>query len=117
MPEWVVNGESGAMESLFCSYRNTSDRMVIVRCCGPRDFFLERVVFPFELLTFHSPPESDVEVWRHGFQGCELAETMTAEELTMAEPTHLRRRDWLPPVAQRTVGVRDNASAVSMETL
>jgi len=117
MPEWDVNGENGAMESLFCSYRNTSDRMVIVRCCGPRDFFLERVVFPFELLTFHSPPESDVEVWRHGFQGCELAETMTAEDLTMAEPPPLRRRDWLPPVAHRTVGVRDNASAVSMETL
>jgi hypothetical protein len=105
------------MESLFCSYRNTSDRMVIVRCCGPRDFFLERVVFPFELLTFHSPPESDVEVWKHGFQGCELAETMAAEELTMAEPTHLRRRDWLPQVSPRAIGVRDNASAVSMETL
>lgn len=105
------------MSSLACGYRNGSPYLLVLRCLGPDTVHLERVVFPFELLTFHSPPESDVEVWRHGFQGCELAETMTAEELTMAEPTPLRRRDWLPPVAQRTVGVRDNASAVSMETL
>ncbi|MEY4430806.1 MAG: hypothetical protein RLZZ533_742, partial [Cyanobacteriota bacterium] len=26
--------------------------MVIVRCLGPQEFFLERVVFPFELLSF-----------------------------------------------------------------
>ncbi len=105
------------MESLFCSYRNTTDRMVIVRCCGPRDFFLERVVFPFELLTFHCPPASDVQIWRHGSVGSELSETLLAEELRMEEPTHLRRREWLPQVPQRVVGVRDNASSVCLEPL
>ncbi|MEY4799670.1 MAG: hypothetical protein RLZZ213_117, partial [Cyanobacteriota bacterium] len=29
---------------MACSYRNTSDRMVILRCIGPEQFFLERVV-------------------------------------------------------------------------
>lgn len=103
------------MESLFCSYRNTTDRMVIVRCCGPSDFFLERVVFPFELLTFHCPPESDVQVWRLAAGGPELAETFTAEAIHMSEPTHMRRRDWHPQTSARPVGVRQNASTVCYE--
>jgi len=62
-----------------CSYRNTSDRMVILKCCkccGAHQYFLERVVFPFELLSFQAPEESLTEVWTHGIAGgrvCELA--------------------------------------------
>ena len=62
-------------------YRNTSDRMVILRCCGPNAFFLERVVFPFELLSFQCPRESEVEIWPHGLGGPELMESCPAEEL------------------------------------
>ena len=64
-----------------CSYRNTSDRMVILRCCGPEEFFLERVVFPFELLSFSCPAESEVKIWTHGLGGAELIESLQAEEL------------------------------------
>ncbi len=103
-----------AMESLFCSYRNTCDRMAIVRCCGPQGFHLERVVFPFELLTFHCPPQTDVTVWRPGGPRSGPAETYGAEELQPEEPGPLRRPEWLPAVPHRTVGVRDNASAVCL---
>ena len=69
------------MAQLSCGYRNSSDRMVIVRCIGPEEFFLERVVFPFELLSFLAPPESSVQIWTHGLGGPELLETIAVAEL------------------------------------
>jgi len=67
---------------LDCVYRNASDRMVILRCCGPHAFFLERVVFPFELLSFQCPSDSEVEIWTHGLGGPELLESCPAAELS-----------------------------------
>ena len=66
-----------------CGYRNGSDRMIILRCIGPDQFFLERVVFPFELLTFQCPELSEVEIWTHGLGGPELLESIEALELAM----------------------------------
>jgi hypothetical protein len=66
-----------------CGYRNGSDRMVILRCIGPEQFFLERVVFPFEVLTFNCPQESEVEIWTHGLGGPELLEAIASLELVM----------------------------------
>jgi hypothetical protein len=105
------------MASIYCSYRNTTDRMVIVRCCGPSDFYLERVVFPFELLSFQCPHESDVQVWSHGSRGAELAETLDAKSLRMPESSGRRRPDWLPETSSRAVGVRGNASAVCLDQI
>ena len=73
-------------DPIACGYRNASDRMVIVRCIGPDEFFLERVVFPFELLSFECPPSSDVQIWTHGLGGAELLETLQADGL-LIEPT------------------------------
>ena len=66
--------------------------MVIVRCIGPEEFFLERVVFPFELLSFLAPPNAVVEIWTHGLGGPELLESIEAGELLAeapAEENHL----------------------------
>ena len=59
--------------------------MVILRCIGPGNFFLEKVVFPFETCSFECPPESEVEVWSHGIGGTELVETRDARELLIEE--------------------------------
>jgi len=64
---------------LSCSYSNSSDRMVILRCLGPDAFFLERVLFPFEQLSFQCPAGSDVEIWSHSLGGPELVEQFPAE--------------------------------------
>ena len=69
------------MAQLTCGYRNSSDRMVIVRCIGPDEFFLERVVFPFELLSFLAPSESVVQIWTHSLGGAELRESLAVEDL------------------------------------
>ncbi|MFO7629754.1 MAG: DUF1830 domain-containing protein [Prochlorococcaceae cyanobacterium] len=71
---------------LSCGYRNASDRMVILRCMGPEEFFLERVVFPFELLSFQCPEGSEVEIWTHSLGGPELRETLSTAELTLEPP-------------------------------
>ena len=55
--------------------------MVIVRCCGPDCFYLERVVFPFELLSFQCPALSQVEIWTHGLGGADLVESLSVDEL------------------------------------
>jgi hypothetical protein len=68
-------------DHLACGYRNASDRMVIVRCIGPDEFFLERVVFPFELLSFECPQGTEVQIWTHGLGGAELLETIQADDL------------------------------------
>jgi hypothetical protein len=78
--ELVGGGSSGQLE---CAYRNSSDRMVILRCLGPCAFFLERVVFPFELLSFACPPDSEVEILTHGLGGPELLESMPARMLRL----------------------------------
>jgi hypothetical protein len=71
---------------LSCGYRNPSDRMVIVRCCGPQEFFLERVVFPFELLSFRAPEGCEIEIWTHDLGGPTLVEVIEARELLIEPP-------------------------------
>lgn len=83
----VVLFEVKGLGLLSCGYRNGSDRMVIIRCLGPQEFFLERVVFPFELLSFQCPPAAVVEIWTHGLGGPELLETIEAEELLVESPS------------------------------
>ncbi len=89
-------------EQIDCGYRNGSDRMVILRCIGPDQFFLERVVFPFELLTFLCPASSEVEIWTHGLGGPELRESIEAHELMVEAapapqpaPSGLDANPWL----------------------
>jgi hypothetical protein len=71
---------------LSCGYRNSSDRMVIVRCCGPQEFFLERVVFPFELLSFRAPDGCEIEIWTHDLGGPTLVEVIEAQDLLIELP-------------------------------
>jgi hypothetical protein len=91
---------TAAATTIDCSFRNSSDRMVILRCCGPEQFFLERVVFPFELLPFRCPAASEVEIWTHGLGGPELMEALRAEQL-LSDPTgstsqsHVAKSPWL----------------------
>ena len=45
------------------SYKNEGSRMVVLRWIGPSNFFLERVLFPTDILTFMAPNDSRVEIW------------------------------------------------------
>ena len=99
VPEPIIAEVSGDMHGdmagggtemgMECGYRNASDRMVILRCLGPNAFFLERVVFPFELLSFACPADSEVEIFTHCLGGPELLEAMPARTLRLDAPVAL----------------------------
>ena len=73
-----------------CLYRNSSDRMVILRCIGPDSFFHEKVIFPFECWSFQAPDDADVELWCHGMGGAELLERLSSQTLlTLDDETTL----------------------------
>ena len=54
------------------SYKNDGNRMVVLRCIGPSNFFLERVLFPTDILTFKAPNDSRVEIWGNELYGPKL---------------------------------------------
>ena len=56
------------------SYENKEIRMVVLRCIGPSNFFLERVLFPTDILTFMAPNGSRVEIWGNELYGPKLEE-------------------------------------------
>ena len=56
------------------SYKNESCRIVVLRCIGPSNFFLERVLFPTDILTFMAPNDSRVEIWGNELYGPKLVE-------------------------------------------
>ena len=56
------------------SYKNEGGRMVVLRCIGPSNFFLERVLFPTDILTFMAPNDSRVEIWGNELYGPKLEE-------------------------------------------
>ena len=66
--------------NIFClsmiefSYKNESVRMVVLRCIGPSNFFLERDLFPTDILTFMAPNDSRVEIWGNELYGPKLEE-------------------------------------------
>ncbi|MDA0717380.1 MAG: DUF1830 domain-containing protein [Cyanobacteria bacterium] len=93
---------------MACSYRNTSDRMVILRCIGPEEFFLERVVFPFELLSFQCPLSSVVKIWTHSIGGPELVDTIDAGDLLVEVPCEPTQLEALQSSRSYTAGVLDD---------
>ena len=56
------------------SYKNKGCRMIVLRCIGPSNFFLERVLFPTDILTFMAPNGSRVEIWGNELYGPKLEE-------------------------------------------
>ena len=56
------------------SYKNEGCRMVVLRCIGSSNFYLERVLFPTDVLTFMAPNDSRVEIWGNELYGPKLEE-------------------------------------------
>ena len=116
-PPSLAEDPPAANPVIFCSYRNSTDRMVIVRARGLAAFFLERVVFPFELMTFHCPQECEVEVVMRTPAGLEQSEWVAAEQLRVCEHASSVLADWRPERSARVFSVRSNASAISVDYL
>jgi hypothetical protein len=102
-------------------YRNARDVMVVLRCCGPDQFFLERVVFPFELLTFLAPANAEVRIHGPAAHGMELLEEVPLEELRLEaapQPRHpleqLSMRQLLNDLQQRYASDPSDANRIRL---
>lgn len=54
---------------LDCCYRNTTNRMVVVKCIGENHFYREKVVLPKEIFWFEAPDRARLEIWKMSPQG------------------------------------------------
>ncbi len=46
--------------------------MVVLRCVGPKNFFLEKVLFPSEEIVLSVPNDSRLEIWGNELYGPKL---------------------------------------------
>ena len=52
-----------------CIYQNDTSRMVIMKCIGSSQFYLEKVIMPSEIFLFNAPQEARLEIWRMSISG------------------------------------------------
>ena len=62
------------------SYKNVTNRRIIVRCIGEKSDYVEKVIFPAEILTFDAPKGSRVEIWGNDLSGLHLEESAIVGE-------------------------------------
>ena len=58
------------------SYKNEHSRMLIVRCIGENNFYVEKVVLPSEIIAFEAPKDARVEIWGNDLSGLHIEETI-----------------------------------------
>ena len=51
--------------------------MLIVRCIGENNFYVEKVVLPSEIIAFEAPKDSRVEIWGSDLSGLHIEDTLT----------------------------------------
>ena len=54
--------------------------MIIVRCVGEKSFFIEKVIFPSEIIAFNAPKGARVEILGNELSGLHLEESMIVDE-------------------------------------
>ena len=52
-----------------CIYQNDTSRMLIMKCIGSSQFYLEKVIMPSEIYLFNAPKEARLEIWRMSMSG------------------------------------------------
>ncbi|KGG15043.1 hypothetical protein EV06_0906 [Prochlorococcus sp. MIT 0602] len=60
--------------------------MVVLRCIGNNNFFLERVLFPAEVIVFSAPEDAKVEIWGNELYGPKLEQRMRVSSFLHAPP-------------------------------
>lgn len=70
-----------------CHYHNDCLQLIILRCIDSGDFFLEKMILPYEDWYFESPPDSRVEIWTYGQGGVKLLHVLNARELQIPDAT------------------------------
>tara|TARA_Y100001968_G_C19446764_1_gene765816 strand:- start:703 stop:924 length:222 start_codon:yes stop_codon:yes gene_type:complete len=45
------------------TYHNKNLGMVVLKCIGSNNFFIEKVIFPNEIFNIYAPEGAKVEIW------------------------------------------------------
>ena len=56
------------------SYKNETNKMVMLRCIGPNHFFVEKVILLCEIYSLMAPYGSRIEIWGNNKDGMLLEE-------------------------------------------
>ena len=59
------------------TYKNEYSRMLIVRCIGDKNFYVEKVVLSSEIIAFEAPKDARVEIWGSDLSGLHIEDTLT----------------------------------------
>ena len=62
------------------TYTNNHTRMLIVRCVGEKSFYVEKVVFPKEVIAFEAPKGARVEIWGSDLTSSHIEDTFLVGE-------------------------------------
>ncbi len=54
--------------------------MLIVRCVGDKSFYVEKVVFPKEIIAFEAPKGARVEIWGSDLTSSHIEDTIIVGE-------------------------------------
>ena len=68
---------------------------MVVLSIGPSNFFLERVLFPTDILTFMAPNDSRVEIWGNELYGPKLEERIRISADNEDSKLVARKRNFL----------------------
>ena len=52
-----------------CIYQNDTSRMLIMKCIGNSQFYLEKVSMPSEIFLFNAPKAARRDIWRMSMSG------------------------------------------------
>ncbi len=66
------------------SYCNKSNKMVVLRCIGEQNYFVEKVLLPFESIILSAPEDSKVEIWGTNRFGPNLEERIRIRKESFA---------------------------------
>ncbi|MDY7021175.1 MAG: DUF1830 domain-containing protein [Cyanobacteriota bacterium] len=69
----------------LCCYSNRSTKVQVVRITNIENWYLERVVFPWEDLLFEAPSEAELEVYQDQGKGVQLQAKYPCTNLQVEE--------------------------------
>lgn len=85
-----------------CLYQNNTDRMTVLKCIGPNEFYREKVVLPTESFWFEAPSNARLEIWQMSLQGQMLHLRADASDYAV-DSTHLTPEAKIDPISSTPI--------------
>jgi hypothetical protein len=74
----------------LCSYYNDTAQVQVARISNVHQWYLERVIFPYEYFLFEAPIIAELEVYQEANSTPQLLKKLPCEDLQVQEETELK---------------------------